>query len=94
MIRVPLPAIMTAQKGLNEPRYASLKGIMAVKRKEIPRWDAEKLGLDPASLPAASTETRSVSPPPERPPGRIIEGSPEEAARELVSLLHNEAKVL
>ncbi len=90
----PMPAVLTAQKGLNEVRYASLKGIMAVKRKQIPRWDAAQLELDPADLPAAGIETLSVERPPERAAGQRIEGSPAEAAAELVRLLNEEAKVI
>jgi len=46
----PLPAVISAQKGLNEPRYASLKGIMAAKKKPIQALDAKGLGLDAAAL--------------------------------------------
>lgn len=93
-VSCPTPAILSAQKGLNEVRYASLKGIMAVKRKQIPTWDAAELGLDPAALPEPGIRTESVSAPPSRGGGRIVEGSPEEAARELVRLLREEAKVI
>jgi electron transfer flavoprotein beta subunit len=94
VMSLPLPAVLTAQKGLNEVRYASLKGIMAVKRKEIPVWDAASLGLDPAGLPEPAVETLAVERPPDRPPGRVLGGPPAEAARELVRLLHEEAKVI
>ncbi len=94
VLETPLPAVFTAQKGLNEPRYASLKGIMAVKRKVIPEWSAADLGLDPEALKGLKVETVEVVPPPERPPGRIIPGTPEEAARELARLLREEAKVI
>lgn len=94
VLDVPLPAVLMAQKGLNEPRYASLKGIMAVKRKEIPTWDAAALGLDPASLPPPAVEVLAVERPPDRPPGRKLVGTPQETTGELVRLLHEEAKVL
>lgn len=94
IVESPLPAVFSAQKGLNEVRYASLKGIMAVKRKEIPVWDAAAIGLDPAALPAAAVETIEILRPPDRPAGRKIAGTPDEAARELVRLLHEEAKVI
>lgn len=93
-VETPLPAVLTAQKGLNEVRYASLKGIMAVKRKEIPTWDAAALGIDPASLGGRAVETIEVTPPPERPSGRMLGGTPAEAARELARLLREEAKVI
>lgn len=93
-LEAPLPAVLSAQKGLNEVRYASLKGIMAVKRKQIPVWDAAALGLDPATLPATRVETLSVERPPERGSGRILGGTAAEAAAELVRLLHEEAKVI
>jgi electron transfer flavoprotein beta subunit len=94
VLDVALPALLTAQKGLNEPRYASLKGIMAVKRKEIPTWDAAALGVDAAGLPGRDTQMVGVEAPPARAAGRILSGNPEEAATELVRLLHDEAKVL
>jgi electron transfer flavoprotein beta subunit len=91
---VRLPAVFTAQKGLNEVRYASLKGIMAVKRKVIPIWGLAELGIDAASLPQPAVRTDSIQRPPDRPPGRILEGTTEERAHELVRLLHEEAKVI
>ena len=45
VVEAPLPAVITAQKGLNEPRYASIKGIMAVKKKVIPEWNGEEIGV-------------------------------------------------
>jgi electron transfer flavoprotein beta subunit len=95
-VEFSLPAVITAQKGLNEPRYASLKGIMAVKKKVIPVWTMSDLGVDPASVSESAAAIRFVefSLPPPRQAGRILEGEPAETARELVRLLHEEAKVL
>ena len=93
-LEVPLPAVFSAQKGLNEVRYASLKGIMAVKRKVIPVWSAGDLGLQPSSLPGRAAATVAVVRPPDRPPGRILEGTTDERARQLARLLHEEAKVI
>jgi electron transfer flavoprotein beta subunit len=94
-ITAPYPAVLTAQKGLNEVRYASLKGIMAVKRKQIPVLDAAALGLDVSALPGAAVETLTIERPADRPAGRIIEGdSPADKAAALVRLLHEEAKVI
>lgn len=80
-----LPAVLTCAKGLNEPRYASLKGIMKAKKKPI-----EKCA---ANLAAASLEVRSLELPAPRREGRIV-GTGPEAVEELVRLLREEAKVL
>ncbi len=95
-VEFELPAVITAQKGLNEPRYASLKGIMAVKKKLIPEWSPSDLGLDPAALVESSASIRFVdfSLPPPHPTGKVLDGDPREASRELVRLLREEAKVL
>jgi electron transfer flavoprotein beta subunit len=96
IVEFSLPAVITAQKGLNEPRYASLKGIMAVKKKTIPEWALGDLGVDPASVAESRAHVRLVefSLPPPRPAARILEGEPRETARELARLLREEAKVL
>ncbi len=91
--QTPLPAVISAQKGLNEPRYASLKGIMAAKKKPIQALDAAALGLDAAAL-APKVEVRAMELPPARPPVKMIEGDPDAQARELLRLLHEEAKVI
>lgn len=88
-----LPAIITAQQGLNEPRYPSLKGIMGAKKKPIKDMKAADLGIDPASL-APKLETVKLDPPPARPPGKLIPGDAVTATKELVRLLHEEAKVI
>jgi electron transfer flavoprotein beta subunit len=88
---LPLPAVVSAQKGLNEPRYPTLKGIMGAKKKEIKDVKAADLGLQPAG--PALTLVRLEGLPP-RPPGRIIQGEPAEAARELVRALREDAKAI
>jgi electron transfer flavoprotein beta subunit len=88
-----LPAVISAQKGLNEPRYASLKGIMAAKKKPIEVKDAAALGLDPAAI-APLTRVVALELPPARAAVRMIEGDPDTQARELLRLLHEEAKVI
>ncbi|MCM2255939.1 MAG: electron transfer flavoprotein subunit beta/FixA family protein [Vicinamibacteria bacterium] len=88
-----LPAVISAQKGLNEPRYASLKGIMAAKKKTIEAKDAAALGIAAADL-APLTQVASLELPPARPAVRMIDGDPETQARELLRLLHEEAKVI
>ncbi|MBI3914840.1 MAG: electron transfer flavoprotein subunit beta/FixA family protein [Chloroflexi bacterium] len=96
MMETSLPAIFTAQQGLNEPRYPSLKGIMGAKKKPIADWKAADLGLDPAHLGAAGAQIQveRYDPPAPRPPGKIIPGDPATAAKELVRLLREEAKVI
>jgi electron transfer flavoprotein beta subunit len=88
-----LPAVVSAQKGLNEPRYASLKGIMAAKKKTIQALDLGGLGLDAAAVAPKVTVT-AMELPPARPAVRMIEGDPETQAKELIRLLHEEAKVI
>ena len=88
---LPLPAVVSAQKGLNEPRYPTLKGIMGAKKKEIKDVKAADLGLSPEP-PGISVIKLETLPP--RPPGRIIPGEPAEAARELVRALREDAKAI
>jgi electron transfer flavoprotein beta subunit len=89
----PLPAVVSAQKGLNEPRYASLKGIMAAKKKTIETKDAAALGLDAGAL-HPKVRVTALELPPARPPVRMIEGDPDTQVKELLRLLHEEAKVI
>src|SRR5215475_9279384 len=88
---LPLPAVVSAQKGLNEPRYPTLKGIMGAKKKEIKNVKAADLGLS-AEGPALSILKLETLPP--RPPGRIIAGEPAEAVKELVRSLREDAKAI
>jgi len=90
-IQIRLPAVLTIQSGINEPRYPSLKGIMAAKRKELATVTAADLGV---SGLAPRVESRDLSVPPPRERAHMIEGSSEEAAAELVRILRNEEKVL
>jgi len=89
-----LPAVFTCEKGLNEPRLPSLRGIMQSKKKPIEKLAPGDLGLDDAELDGSGLRWDSFALPPERQAGRLIEGDPETAAKELVRLLHEEAKVL
>jgi len=85
VVEFPLPAVLTTDKGLNEPRYPALKGIMAAKKKP--------LETKPASLRAGGLELVALTPPPERTEGKIVGEGPG-AVAELVRLLRVEAKVL
>ena len=89
-----LPAVFTCEKGLNEPRLPSLRGIMQSKKKPIETLSTADLGIDGAELDSTQLNWESFGLPAPRPAGRLIEGDVETAARELVRLLHEEAKVL
>jgi len=88
-----LPAIISAQKGLNEPRYETLKGIMAAKRKDIPVVEIQELGLDGDELTSQLELIKMESPPP-REAGKVIEEEPDVAAKKIVEYLREEAKAL
>lgn len=90
---VPLPALFTAQQGLNEPRYPTLPGIMKAKRKTLHRLTLDDLGLAPDDV-AARTQRTAVFLPPPRAAGKILQGDPTAQAAELLRLLREEAKVL
>ncbi len=91
IVEVPLPCVLTSQKGLNEPRYASLPGIMKAKKKPIDVKTAADLGV----TPEFKLESREYTMPPERQAGKKFEDmEPADAAKEVVQLLRNEAKVI
>lgn len=92
-MKTTLPALFTAQQGLNEPRYPSLPGIMKAKRKPLDRWDATDLNVDPNDI-ASHTEVVDIFLPPEKNAGRILTGELDDQVKELVDLLKNEAKVI
>lgn len=97
VIESNLPALITAQKGLNEPRYASLPGIMKAKKKPLEEKTLSDLGLDAAEFGEGARKVKIIelTPPPAREAGKIIEGeTPQEKAAELAKLLHEEAKVI
>ena len=87
-----LPALLTCQKGLNEPRLPSLKGIMKAKKKEIKIMDSSALGWN--QLPESRVIHGEASLPPKKSGGLILEGSPAETVSQLVRLLRDEAKVV
>lgn len=96
VIESSLPALITAQKGLNEPRYASLPGIMKAKKKPLEEKTLGDLGLDPAEFgrEAKKVKVLELTSPPQREAGKIIEGeTPQEKAVQLAKMLHEEAKV-
>jgi electron transfer flavoprotein beta subunit len=85
VVEFPLPAVLTVDKGLNEPRYPALKGIMAAKKKP--------LEVKPATLEPGGIEILELALPPERKPGRILGEGPD-AVPALIQALRTEAKVL
>lgn len=93
LIEVDLPAVFTAQKGLNIPRYPSMMGIMKAKKKEIRVLTLADLGLNAAHLSGKMTVLKFSLPTP-RKGGVKISGEAAEAAKELARLLREEAKVI
>lgn len=93
IVKVSLPAVFTADKGLNSPRYASLPGIMKAKSKPVKRYTPGDLGVEVGADNVQVTTSGYHSPPP-RPAGRILEGELGDQVKELVRLLRQEAKVL
>src|SRR5579875_3902408 len=84
-VQFPLPAVITTDLRLNEPRYASLPGIMKARKKEIKEIPVENLGLDLAP----KLKIKALKAPPKRQAGRKVS-----SVQELVHLLHTEAKVI
>jgi electron transfer flavoprotein beta subunit len=96
VIEAPTPAVITAQKGLNEPRYASLKGIMAAKKITIETKAVSDLGgLSDADVFNQRVVVVSLEMPPEKSGGRKIDGAdPAAAAQEILKYIKEEAKAL
>lgn len=85
VFKCPVPAVLSTQKGLNEPRFPNLKGIMAAKKKPLEEIDAPDV--------APATTISSLSLPPARPEGKIL-GEGADSVGALVEALRNEAKIL
>jgi len=95
IIEAPLPAVITAQKGLNEPRYASLKGIMAAKKIAIESKSLADLGLQDSDIVHQRVTVVSLELPPEKSGGRKVDGGdPAAAAKEIIKYIQEEAKAL
>lgn len=92
-IQMPLPALLTIQSGINKPRYATLKGIMAAKSKPIKKLGATDLGLTAEEL-RPRQKISKVYVPPKRAHTEFFEGGSKEIAAKLVDKLRNEAHVL
>ena len=87
-----LPLLLTCQKGLNEPRLPSLKGIMAAKKKEVLTFSAND--LDMPDMGDNLVIEKNLLLPPERKDGIILQGTEEEISGELVRLLREEQKII
>ena len=84
-VSIPLPAIITADLRLNEPRYASLPGIMKARKKELKEIPLAELGVDTTP----KVKIQKLEPPAKRQAGKKVE-----SVQELMDLLHTEAKVI
>src|SRR5436853_1867107 len=95
-VELGMPAVLTIQFGINQPRYASLKGIMAAKKKEFKAWSAADLGLPDGAVGKAGAmyEVKEIFIPEKKSKVEMLGGTPEEAAAALVEKLRKEAKVL
>ena len=91
MVEMPFPCIIAAQKGLNDPRYASLPNIMKAKKKEIKMLKAADVGASDADQ---KLRYKNFQLPPPKQAGKKISGDAPAQAKELVRLLHEEAKVI
>lgn len=90
VVECDLPALLTIEKGLVEPRYPSLPNLMKAKKKPVAVLTAADLTIEGEK----TTQLLSISEPPPKPACTIIEGEPEEIAKELVKRLREEAKVI
>jgi electron transfer flavoprotein beta subunit len=88
-VDMPTPAVLTIQSGINQLRYATLKGIMAAKKKEI-----KKSPLSASAASAARSRILTLYPPEKAKKTHLITGSPAEAAKELVRRLRDDARVI
>ncbi|HXX71392.1 MAG TPA: electron transfer flavoprotein subunit beta/FixA family protein [Candidatus Acidoferrum sp.] len=89
-VEVPLPAVLTIQSGINKPRYATLKGIMAAKKKEIATIERRSLGV----ADAHTQMVERIYVPQKSKKTEFITGSPKEAAAKLIEKLRHEARVI
>jgi electron transfer flavoprotein beta subunit len=93
MIETSLPLLVTAQQGLNEPRYPSLPGIMKAKKKPLEEVELDDLDLEEDDV-QAKTKAIEIFLPPKKEAGKILSGTIPTQVSELVQLLRSEAKVI
>jgi electron transfer flavoprotein beta subunit len=96
VVKAHLPVLLSAQKGLNEPRVPPVTGVMKAMRTEIKRLDRAAIGLsqDEVGMPGSQVEILRYHRPPERPPITMIQGEAAEMVKQVVTLLKEEAKVI
>ena len=89
VLEAPMPALITCTQALGEPRYPSLKGIMAARSKEIEPRDLAAVGVaeTPVGEAAATTRVLEANKPPERGATRVVREPAPDAAKELVAFL-------
>lgn len=92
-LETKLPLLVTAQQGLNEPRYPSLPGIMKAKKKPLEEIELDDLDIDEDDV-EAKTETIEIYLPPKKEAGKVLQGDLQDQVKELVGLLRTEAKVI
>jgi electron transfer flavoprotein beta subunit len=92
-LEITLPALFTAQQGLNDPRYPSLPGIMKAKKKPFQTIGLDDLGLTEEDI-ASKTKRVSLTLPPARKAGHLLKGDLSEQTAQLVHLLRTEAKLI
>ncbi|MBI3535241.1 MAG: electron transfer flavoprotein subunit beta/FixA family protein [Deltaproteobacteria bacterium] len=91
IVETALPAIIATQKGINEPRYATLPNIMKAKKKEIKTYKTSDLGISEGDQ---KIKFKNFELPPPKQAGKKVSGDPAAQAKELARLLHEEAKVI
>lgn len=96
LIQTSLPAIIACQKGINEPRIASLRGIMQAKKKSIDEYDLSKMDLsaENVGVKGSKVNIRKYTSPPQRGACKIIDGETNEIVSQIVQLFRDELKVV
>lgn len=95
IISVPLPAVVTCEKGLPEMRYPSLPNLMKAKKKPVKVVTmADVAGFADIASNIGGAKMSKIAPPPQRPPGKVLKGDASETVPQLVKLLREEAKVI
>jgi len=96
VVDLTLPAVVTVQTGINTPRYASLKGIMAAKKKPVANLSLADLGLDADEVGGGAARLRTVgfAPPAKGKGAEILTGSPDEIAQKLIGRIRENTGVI